>query len=152
MRYTVSVILLLSVLASAQALSPPPDNSPALFAGEWAGTGQFGSYCYMHLAADHQGVLLIDAGAGDWLGARLQWRNAQQNLVVESLVPLPFVPELRVLPLTQAVIRTGVNLSLNLSWDGSPEACNLQRAETLAGRLDRARETITRVPVGEGTQ
>ena len=149
MRHTVGVIVLLGALANAQALTPRPDNSPDLFAGEWAGTGGFGSYCYLHLDPDHRGTLLIDAGSGDWLGARLQWRNEQQNLVVESLVPLPLVSARRVLPLTQAVIRTGVNLSLSLRWSAAGDECKLQRAETLARHLNRAREVIDRLPAGD---
>ena len=71
----------------AHAQSPPPDNSPGFFSGEWSGTGEHGSYCYLRLNADGSGWVLSDGGSGDWLGAGVPWRDRQQSLQVDTIIP-----------------------------------------------------------------
>jgi hypothetical protein len=78
MRHFPRLLLLLGLLGNANALTPPPDNSTGFFAGEWTGNGEHGAFCYLNLVADGTGLVLIDAGSGDWLGARMQWRNSRQ--------------------------------------------------------------------------
>lgn len=142
MRYFIGSTLFFVWLGSAIALSPPPDNSPSLFAGEWAGTGERGGYCYLNLGADSRGVVLIDGGTGDWLGAQMQWRNRQQTLQVEKVTPLPVSTQRRVMPLETFVLRGGFNQSLSLTWNAQSSGCQLQKIETMARHLDRARNAI----------
>jgi len=40
MPYFIGLVLFASWLGSASALTPPLDNSPSFFSGEWAGTGE----------------------------------------------------------------------------------------------------------------
>lgn len=149
MRYFIGSALFFAWLGSAIALSPPPDNSPSLFAGEWAGTGERGSYCYLNLGADSRGVVLIDGGTGDWLGARVQWRNRQQTLQVEKVIPLPVSTQRRVMPLEAFVLRSGFNQSLSLTWNAQSSGCQLQKIETMARHLNRARTAIEGLLQGE---
>lgn len=142
MRFFVHLVLLLSTIGSAGASTPPVDQSAALFAGEWAGGGEHGSYCYVKLDADGQGVVLIDGGAGDWLGARLQWRNAQQNVQVDKIIPLAASPRLRIMPLETFAFSAGFNQSLSLSWSTQVGACQLTRTENEARHLASARATV----------
>ncbi|AGX88472.1 hypothetical protein Cenrod_2414 [Candidatus Symbiobacter mobilis CR] len=129
-------------LVTADALTPLPDNSPSFFSGEWAGTGEQGTYCYLNLSADGWGWVLIDGGAGDWLGARMQWRNRQQALQVEKIIPLPTSTQLRVMPLGKFVLGSGFNQSLMLTWNEQSGGCQLQKIETTARHLIRARSAI----------
>ncbi|MDP2823967.1 MAG: hypothetical protein Q8O52_14990 [Sulfuritalea sp.] len=149
MRYFIRLTLLFAWLGTANALTPPPDNSPGFFAGEWAGTGEQGSYCYLKLSADGWGWVLIDGGSGDWLGARIQWRNRQQALQVEKIIPLPASPQLRIMPLGKFVLSCGFNQSLRLNWSDQSGGCQLQKIETTARHLVRARSAIEGLPPGE---
>lgn len=140
-RFAVS--LLFSAWAwLAQAQSPPPDSSPGFFAGEWAGTGSQGSYCYLNLSPDGWGWVLVDGGAGDWLGARLRWHNRQQSLQVDEIIPVQPSTELRVMRMGQFVLGGGFNQSLRLSWKELPGGCELQKVESTAARLSRARTAL----------
>jgi hypothetical protein len=149
MRYFIGLILLFAWLATAHALTPLPDNSPSFFSGEWAGTGEHGTYCYLNLSADGRGWVLIDGGAGDWLGARMQWRNRQQALQVEKIIPLPASPQLRVMPLGTFVLSGGFNQSLRLTWNKQSGGCQLQKIETTARHRMRARSAIEGLLPGE---
>jgi len=150
MRSLMQLILLVSWAGAANALTPLPDNSPAFFSGEWAGNGGHGSYCYLKLNTDGWGWVLIDGGSGDWLGARLQWRNRQQTLQVEKIIPLSAAPRLRIMPLGKFVISSGFNQSLRLTWsDEQSSACQLQKLETTARHLDRARKAMESLLSGE---
>jgi hypothetical protein len=134
------LLLCIAWQGRAQATTPLPDTSPRAFAGEWAGTGEQGSYCYVNLLVDGSGVVLIDAGAGDWLGARLHWHNRQQALQVDDITPLPISAQARILPLPTFVLRSGFNQSLSLVWQGSAVGCQLQRIASLAEHHSRARK------------
>ncbi|HAR38102.1 MAG: hypothetical protein A2X56_10570 [Nitrospirae bacterium GWC2_57_13] len=101
MRYFIGLVILFAWLGTAHALTPLPDSSPVFFAGEWAGTGEQGAYCYLNLSADGWGWVLIDGGAGDWFGARIQWRNRQQSLQVEKIIPLTASTQRRIMPLAK---------------------------------------------------
>jgi hypothetical protein len=94
--------------------------------------------------------VLVDSGAGDWLGARIQWRNRQQGLQVDKVIPAAASPQLRIMPLKTMVLRSGFNQSLSLTWNERLGACQLQRSEVAAGRLDRARRAVDGLQSGEG--
>jgi hypothetical protein len=145
----VPLALAVAGLGSAHAQSPPLDSSPGYFAGEWGGTGDGGSYCHVQLSADGRGWVLIDGGSGDWLAARIQWRNRQQALQVEKIVPVPASSERRVMPLAKFTVASGFNQSFSLQWSERPP-CHLQKIETMARHLVRARSAIEGLPPGEG--
>lgn len=142
MRYFIGLVLVFVWLETAHALTPLPDTSPGFFSGEWAGAGHHGAYCYLNLSADGWGWVLIDGGTGDWLGARMQWRNQQQALQVEKIIPLPASPQLRVLPLDKFVFSSGFNQSLKLTWNDPSGGCHLQKTDTTARHLLGARQTL----------
>lgn len=150
MRYFIGFVLFVFGLGSASALTPLPDNSPSLYSGEWAGTGEKGSYCYLNLGIDGWGLVLIDGGSGDWLGARVQWRNQHQTLQVEKVTPLPVSIQRRVMPLKAFVLRSGFNQSLSLTWNAKASGCQLQKVETTAHHLNRARDAIEGLIQSEG--
>jgi len=149
MRYFIRLVLFSVWLGGASALTPPPDTSLGFFSGEWAGTGEGGSYCYLNLSADSRGFVLIDGGAGDWLGARVQWRNRQQTLQVEEVIPLPVSTQRRIMPLKAFVLRSGFNQSLSLTWNVQSSGCQLQKIETTTRHLNRARNAIEGLLQGE---
>jgi len=149
LRALMQLVLLVCWPVSAHALTPLPDNSPAFFSGEWAGNGGHGSYCYLKLDADGWGWALIDGGAGDWMGARLQWRNRQQALQVEKIIPLSASPRLRIMPLEKFAISSGFNQSLKLTWNEQSPGCQLQKLETTERHLFRARKTMESLLSGE---
>jgi hypothetical protein len=136
-------------VGTANALTPRPDNSPDFFSGEWAGHGEHGSYCYLKLNTDGSGWVLIDGGAGDWLGAGMQWRNRQQTLQVEKSIPVRASAQLRVMPLAKFSLISGFNQSLQLTWNQRSGGCQLQKIETTVGHLNRARTAIEGLLSGE---
>ena len=148
MRYFIGLVLVVVWLGTAHALTPLPDTSPGYFSGEWVGTGHHGAYCYLNLSADGRGWVLIDGGTGDWLGARMQWRNQQQSLQVEQIIPLLASPQLRVMPLKQIVLSSGFNQSMKLTWDEPSDGCHLQKIDTTARHLLGARQTLESVLPG----
>lgn len=152
MRHFVPLVFLFASIGSASALTPLPDRSAALFAGEWAGGGERGSYCYVKLDADGQGLVLVDAGTGDWLGARMRWRNQQQNLQVDKIIPFAASTRQRLMPLGKFAFNAGFNQSLSLSWSAQLGACQLQRVDAAARQLARARATIEALPPEQGKQ
>lgn len=139
-------------IRSAGAQSPPPDNSPGFFSGEWTGTGPQGSYCYVNLKADGSGLVLIDGGAGDWSSARIRWQNRQQSLQVDKSVPVRASPQRRLWPLERFELRSDFNESLSLTWIAPTGRCHLQRIESTARRLNRARSAIKDLPPSDGAQ
>lgn len=150
MLHCAALLLILAWSGSATALTPPLDASPGFFAGEWAGNGEHGSYCYLKLSADGRGWVLVDGGTGDWLGARLQWRNRQQTIQVDTLVPMAVSPERRIMPLETFVLRSGFNESLSLTWNARSSGCHLQKIEASSRHLRRARDAIEALPQDEG--
>jgi len=150
MRYFMQFALLFASIGSASALTPLPDKSAALFAGEWSGSGERGSYCYVKLDADGQGLVLADGGSGDWFGARMLWHNQQQNLQVDKIIPLAASARQRIMPLEKFAFSAGFNQSLSLSWSAQVGACQLQRVEAAARQLARARATIDGLPTEQG--
>ena len=142
LRYFIRIGLLFAWVGTANGLTPLPDNSPEFFSGEWAGNGEHGSYCYLILNANGSGWVLIDGGAGDWLGAGMQWRNRQQTLQVEKFKPLRASPQLRVMPLDKFALSSGFNQSLRLTWSEKSGGCQLQKIEITARHLTRARSVI----------
>jgi hypothetical protein len=139
-------------VAVAHALTPLPDSSAKFFIGEWSGSGANGAYCYLTLNADGRGLVLIDGGSGDWLGARIKWHNRQQSVVVDTITPLPTSNRLRVMPLQNFTLSTGFNQSLTVKWSSRAESCNLQKIETTASHLNRARNVMNELPTAQGGQ
>lgn len=152
MRRVMRAMAFVALCHTAQAQSPPPDTSRGFFAGEWTGSGAHGSYCYLKLNADGHGWVLIDGGAGDWMGAAIQWRNRQQSLQVDTVVPMRASPQRRVMPLELFVLRSEFNASLSLTWGGAAGACHLQRLDASARHLDRAQRVIEDLPPRGGTR
>jgi len=149
MRYFIGLVILFAWFETANALTPLPDSSPSFFSGEWAGTGEHGTYCYLNLSADGWGWVLIDGGSGDWLGARMQWRNRQQALQIEKIIPLQVSIQLRVMPLEKFVLSSGFNQTLRLTWNEKSGCCHLQKIGTTAQHLMRARRTIDGLQSGK---
>jgi hypothetical protein len=145
MRYLILYVLFFVYANGAHALTPPPDNSPGFFSGEWAGTGGHGAYCYLAMSADGHGVVLIDGGSGDWLGARFHWRNRQQSLEVDTITPVSSSNQLRIMPLGRFTVGSGFNQSLKVTWSDRTDGCNLQKSETTAHRLNTARSVLKSV-------
>lgn len=141
-RVFLPLFLLLVALGTSHALTPLPDRSPEFFAGEWTGNGENGVACYLSLNPDGSGTVLLDGGSGDWLGARLQWRNDRQVLRVVQSVPVSASPQDRLGPLETFVLNTGLNQSLRLTWNGQSLGCQLQKVEASARHLARARAAL----------
>lgn len=141
-RVSLPLLLILAALGPSHALTPLPDLSQDFFAGEWTGNGENGAACYLLLSPDGSGTVLIDGGSGDWLAARLQWRNDRQTLRVVQSVPMSVSPQERLGPLETFVLITGMNRSLRLTWNGQSTGCQLQKIETAARHLARAREAL----------
>jgi hypothetical protein len=53
------------------------------------------------------------------------------------------------MPLATFVFRGGFNQSLSLTWEAQSSGCHLQKIETTARRLNRARNAIEGLPQGE---
>ena len=145
MRYLVTVAATLALIKTACALTPLPDESLGFFAGEWAGAGEQGAYCYLNLDARGRGWVLIDGGAGDWLGARIHWRNQHQSLQIEKIAPLRASTELRVTPLSSFSLANDFNQSLRLAWGHGASGCQLQKIDASADHLVQARGTLERL-------
>jgi hypothetical protein len=149
-RWLLRWAILLGGIGSAHAQSPPPDGSVAAFAGEWIGTGEQGSFCFVKLVADGSGQVMIDGGSGDWLAARIRWRNEQQALRVDQVVPAPASVQKRIMPLQRLALHSGFNQSLVLTWSDRHAGCQMQRADLSAKRLARARDLVEKLPTGAG--
>lgn len=141
MRHFIGLVIAFAWVGGASALTPLPDNSPGFFAGEWAGAGSQGSYCYLNLSTDGSGWVLIDGGSGDWFAARMQWRNQRQSIQVETIMPANASPRLRVMPLEKFGLISGINQSLRLTWNDPAGGCHLQKLEITAQHLQGARKT-----------
>ncbi len=144
--------LLASCVGTARAQSPPPDASPRFFAGEWTGTGDQGAFCYIKFELDGTARVLVDAGSGDWLGARIHWRNQQQSLQVTSTAPMRSSPRLRVMPLPALTLTSRFNASLQLRWNARTPPCMLQRADDAARKLQGARAVSDAAPPAEDSR
>jgi hypothetical protein len=137
-------------MGNANALTPLPDTSPGFFAGEWAGAGERGSFCFLQLHTDGGGWVLVDGGSGDWSIAKIQWRNRQQVIQVDAVFPVPAAPRLRVMPLQHVGLSSGFNQSLTLIWNPPAGQCALQKVETTARHLKRARNALDDLLYSEG--
>ena len=146
MRISTVFMVLFICVETANALTPLPDSSPGFFAGEWSGIGGQGSYCYINMKVDGRGVVLIDSGSGDWLGAQIQWRNRKQAVEVEKITPLPASSQLRIMPLDRFSLSTAFNQSLKLTLNGHSDGCYLQKIDTTANNLARARNVAKKTP------
>ena len=150
MRYTTVIAVVLVFLTTARALTPRLDESSDFFAGEWSGNAAQGGYCYLNLRADGHGWVLIDAGSGDWLGARIDWHNQRQAVAVEKITPLPNTMQLRVMPVSGLTLTTEFNRSLALSWGQPASSCQLQKIEAAAQHLMQARALVATLRTSAG--
>lgn len=145
-------VVLFICVETVNALTPLPDSSPGFFAGEWSGIGGQGSYCYLNMKVDGRGVVLIDNGSGDWLGAQIQWRNRKQAVDVEKITSLPSSSQLRIMPLERFTLSTEFNQSLKLTLNGQSDGCYLQKIDTTANHLAKARNIANKIPHSRGTK
>lgn len=152
MRYLIALLVFFISVEVSSALTPLLDSSPGFFSGEWAGSGAHGAYCYLNLDTEGRGLVLIDGGSGDWLGARIHWRNRQQSVEIKKIIPLPFSSKQRIIPLEQFTLSTGFNKSLKLNWNNHSIECNLQKTETVANHLARARSVIKNLHPSKSAQ
>lgn len=124
--------------SSSPALTPLPDETPAFFAGDWIGTGAEDMFCFIRLLPDGNGTVFVNSASGDWLGARIRWRNQQQSMVLIEASPLPAVPGRRLLSLTGLTLRSGVNHTLQLKPGERSPVCELQLHDNVLRRAGQA--------------
>ena len=124
--------------SSSLALTPPLDNRPGFFAGDWIGTGAEDMFCFIRLHPDGNGTVLVNGASGDWLGARIRWRNQQQSMVLIEASPLPAEPGRRLLPLSGLTLRSGMNQTLQLKPGERNPVCELQLRNKVRRRSGEA--------------
>jgi hypothetical protein len=129
------------------AQSPPLDSSPAFFSGDWIGTGAQDNFCFMRLGPDGTGTVLAMSASGDWLGARIHWRNQRQSIVVIAIHPLPDDPHRRLAPLTQLSLSMGFGTTIHLMLDKHSAVCELQRRASVQRDVANA-EMLLNDPAG----
>lgn len=136
--------LLALCVATCAMASPPLDNSPGLWAGEWSGVGPLNAFCMVRLDPDGTGHMMLDGGNGDWRGARIRWVNRLQSVQLLASEPWASRPRQRTGPLADAQLQSGLNLSLALRWGaGGASVCHLQRTEDHARRSGLARSVLS---------
>jgi hypothetical protein len=118
--------------------SPLPDESPAFFAGDWMGTGAQDNFCFMRLHADGSGTVLAMGASGDWLGARISWRNQRQNIVVVAAQPLPADPRRRLAPLPRFSLNMGFGTTIHLRLEAGTALCEMQRRAAVDRNVSNA--------------
>jgi len=135
------VFALLAVLGASPspALTPPLDNRPGFFAGDWIGTGAEDLFCFIRLQPDGTGTVLVGSASGDWLGARIRWRNRQQSMELIETSPLAAEPGRRLLPLSGLTLRSGINRTLQLKPGERIPVCELQLHDGVLRRAGQAR-------------
>ena len=144
------IAIAVASIGNAGAQAPPVDRSATLFAGEWAGVGEGGAYCYLKLDLNGQGWALIDSGSGDLLGAQVRWRNQQQRLQIDEITPVVAAPRLRTMPLAALTLSTGFNRSLRLDWHAQSGTCQMQRTNVSAYQLSHARDVLEKLQSAGG--
>lgn len=146
-RFRSAMLCVLSLLVlcggTGAVASPPLDNSPGPWAGEWSGAGPLNAFCMVKLDPDGTGHMMLNGGHGDWRGARIRWVNRQQSVHVLASEPWASRPRQRTGPLTDAQLQSGLNLALALRWGaGGASVCHLQRTEDQARRSELARGVL----------
>lgn len=137
--------LLAALGASASpALTPPFDSRPGFFAGDWIGNGADDMFCFIRLQPDGNGTVLVSGASGDWLGARIRWRNQRQSMVLIEASPLSAEPRRRLLPLTRLDLRSGINQTLQLKLGERSPVCELQLRNRVLGRSGEAEMLLDR--------
>jgi hypothetical protein len=128
--------------SSSPALTPPLDNRPGFFAGDWIGTGAEDLFCFIRLQPDGNGTVLVSSASGDWLGARIRWHNQRQSMelieVSPKVSPFPAEPGRRLMPLSGLTLRSGINQTLQLRPGERSPLCELQLRDTVLGRAGQA--------------
>jgi hypothetical protein len=135
------------VATNGHTQSPPLDGSPAFFSGDWMGTGAQDNFCFMRLGPDGTGTVLAMGASGDWLGARIHWRNERQSIVVTAIHPLPDDPHRRLAPLTQLSLSAGFGATIHLMLDKHSAVCELQRRASVQRDVANA-EMLLNDPAG----
>lgn len=128
--------------SSSPALTPPFDTRPGFFAGDWIGTGADDQLCFIRLQPDGNGTVLVSSASGDWLGARIRWRNQRQSLVLIEVSPevslFPAEPARRLMPLSGLTLRSGINQTLQLKPGERSPVCELQLHNRVLSRSEQA--------------
>jgi hypothetical protein len=128
--------------SSSPALTPPLDNRPGFFAGDWIGTGAEDMFCFIRLQPDGNGTVLVSSASGDWLGAHIRWSNQRQSLVLievsPEISPLPAEPGRRLMPLSGLTLRSGMNQTLQLKPGERSPVCELQLRDRVMSRTGQA--------------
>lgn len=135
---TVFVLFFGLSATAAPAQSPLPDGSPAFFSGDWIGTGAQDNFCFMRLHPDGMGTVLAMSASGDWLGARIRWRNERQRIVVMAVHPLPGDPHRRLAPLPRLSLSMGFGSTMHLEMDKGSPVCELQRRAAVQRNVNNA--------------
>ncbi|MBK7422092.1 MAG: hypothetical protein IPJ48_02755 [Propionivibrio sp.] len=131
---------------SGHKLQPGPyaafRYSSRLFAGDWIGTGADDQLCFIRLQPDGNGTVLVSSASGDWLGARIRWRNQRQSLVLIEVSPevslFPAEPARRLMPLSGLTLRSGINQTLQLKPGERSPVCELQLHNRVLSRSEQA--------------
>ena len=123
--------------SSSPALTPPFDNRPSFYAGDWIGTGADDQLCFIRLQPDGNGTVLVSNGSGDWLGARIRWRNQRQSMELIEAIPLTAEPHRRLMPLSGLTLRSGINQTLQLKPGERSPVCELQLHNRVLSRYEQ---------------
>jgi hypothetical protein len=144
MNHCRTLLALVAALAATcgSARTPPFDSSPAFFSGDWIGSGADDLFCYVQLNTDGSGTVLVSGGSGDWLGARIQWRNDRQHIVLVDQSPMAANPQRRLMPLAPFLLRSGINRTLQLLWNESRPFCGLQLGTDVQRRSKEAQTLL----------
>jgi hypothetical protein len=132
------------------AQSPLPDESPAFFSGDWIGTGAQDAFCFMRLQPDGMGTVLAMSASGDWLGARVRWRNRRQNLEILAVHPLPGDPHRRLAPLSGFSLSLGFGTTIRLRLDAGTAYCEMQRRAAVERNVGNAGMLLGGADANEG--
>lgn len=81
-------------ISSGQALTPLPVSSPGFLRATGSARAPK-TNSFIHLQTDGVGTVLVRSASGDWLGARIRWRNQRQNVLLIDVSPLPADPQRR---------------------------------------------------------
>jgi hypothetical protein len=78
------------------------------------------------------------SASGDWLGARIHWRNERQSIVVTAIHPLPDDPHRRLAPMMELSLSTGFGVTMHLKLDKDSPVCELQRRASVQRNVGNA--------------
>jgi len=114
------------------------------------GTGAQDNFCFMRLHPDGTGTVLAMSASGDWLGARIRWRNQRQNIEVVAAQPLPGDPHRRLAPLPRFFLSMGFGMTIHLRLDAGAAFCEMQRRAAVERNLSNAEMLLEGVDANKG--